>query len=135
MGKMHLASGQSGSNPASLTLYTKGERMISFEKLSKFKKGSGNPEIPWDSHGSVIYVHLASLIDLWVECYYSQPLSEGEERVLISRNSIRNTIKATPGFISHRICKRIGGKVYRCAVFNKKDVPKNFLEVLNGKNA
>ena len=105
--------------------------MISFEKLKKFKKGTGSPEIPWDSRGSVIYVHLAALIDLWVECYYAQP----GEQALISRNSIRNIIKTTEGFISHRVCKRISGKVYRCAVFNKNNVPKAFLDVLNGKNS
>ncbi len=101
-----------------------------FENLSAFLKKNDSLGIPFCYQGPTLYIHAAPFMDLWIEYIYATDKSG----LFITRSIVRKMIKDTPGYISHRVCKRIKGKVYRCVVFYKKKTPKSLLELLNVKS-
>lgn len=82
--------------------------------------------ILYDQKNSMFYVHTGQLMDTWIEW----ALTVGKGWSEISRDSIREEISYSHGFLSHNVPRRINGKNYKCTLFNINLVPPDIIKII-----
>ena len=100
-----------------------------FEELKGFKSKCLPATMPYLKRGSLLYLHTAPLIDLYVDWGLAK------HKELYSRAKVRELIAASPGFVAHSRTARVGGVMCRCSVFYLNEAPKELKEFLDGDDA